>query len=94
MVHFKEKARYNYDDLLEIIRVLRSPEGCPWDQVQTHQSIRRGLLEEAYEAAEGIDRAPDDCPVVAGGVCRHGLVAWQVVLDHLDHLDHLDQLDH
>mgnify|MGYP000932781649 CR=1 FL=1 len=50
MVHFKEKARYNYDDLLEIIRVLRSPEGCPWDQVQTHQSIRRGLLEEAYEA--------------------------------------------
>lgn len=36
MVHFKEKARYDYDDLLEIIRVLRSPEGCPWDQVQTH----------------------------------------------------------
>ena len=56
MVHFKEKARYNYDDLLEIIRVLRSPEGCPWDQVQTHQSIRRGLLEEAYEVAEAIDR--------------------------------------
>ena len=60
MVHFKEKARYNYDDLLEIIRVLRSPEGCPWDQVQTHQSIRRGLLEEAYEAAEGIDRDDAD----------------------------------
>ena len=59
-VHFKEKARYNYDDLLEIIRVLRSPEGCPWDQVQTHQSIRRGLLEEAYEAAEGIDRDDAD----------------------------------
>ena len=55
MVHFKEKARYDYDDLLEIIRVLRSPEGCPWDQVQTHQSIRRGLLEEAYEAVEAID---------------------------------------
>ena len=60
MVHFKEKARYDYDDLLEIIRVLRSPEGCPWDQVQTHQSIRRGLLEEAYEAAEGIDRDDAD----------------------------------
>lgn len=65
MVHFKEKARYDYDDLLEIIRVLRSPEGCPWDQVQTHQSIRRGLLEEAYEAAEGIDR--DDAGPAAGG---------------------------
>ena len=60
MVHFKEKARYDYDELLEIIRVLRSPEGCPWDQVQTHQSIRRGLLEEAYEAAEGIDRDDAD----------------------------------
>ena len=60
MVHFKEKARYDYDDLLEIIRVLRSPEGCPWDQVQTHQSIRRGLLEEAYEAAEGIDQDDAD----------------------------------
>lgn len=56
MVHFSEKERYGYDDLLEIIQLLRSPEGCPWDQVQTHQSIRRGLLEEAYEAAEGIDR--------------------------------------
>lgn len=57
MVHFREKDRYDYGDLLEIIRILRSPEGCPWDQVQTHASIRRGLLEEAYEAAEAIDRA-------------------------------------
>ena len=56
MVHFREKDRYDYGDLLEIIRILRSPEGCPWDQVQTHASIRRGLLEEAYEAAEAIDR--------------------------------------
>lgn len=56
MVHFKEKDRYDYQDLLEIIRILRSPEGCPWDREQTHASIRRGLLEEAYEAAEGIDR--------------------------------------
>ena len=60
MVHFREKDRYDYGDLLEIIRVLRSPEGCPWDQVQTHQSIRRGLLEEAYEAAEGIDQDDAD----------------------------------
>ena len=60
MVHFREKDRYDYGDLLEIIRILRSPEGCPWDQVQTHASIRRGLLEEAYEAAEGIDRDDAD----------------------------------
>ena len=55
MVNFVEKPRYDYDDLLEIIRILRSPEGCPWDKVQTHASIRRGLLEESYEAAEAID---------------------------------------
>ena len=61
MVHFKEKARYDYDDLLEIIRLLRSEDGCPWDKAQTHKSIRRGLLEEAYEAAEAID---NDDPVL------------------------------
>ena len=55
MVNFTRKPRYGYEDLLEIIRLLRSPEGCPWDKVQTHASIRRGLLEEAYEAAEAID---------------------------------------
>ena len=55
MIDFVRKPRYGYDDLLEIIRLLRSPEGCPWDRVQTHESIRRGLLEEAYEAAEAID---------------------------------------
>ena len=55
MIDFVRKPRYGYDDLLEIIRLLRSPEGCPWDKMQTHESIRRGLLEEAYEAAEAID---------------------------------------
>ncbi len=38
------------------MRLLRSPGGCPWDRAQTHASIRRNLLEEAYEAAEAIDR--------------------------------------
>ena len=56
MIPFPEKETYTYQDLLDIIALLRSPEGCPWDKVQTHESIRRGLLEEAYEVAEGIDR--------------------------------------
>ena len=55
MIDFVRKPRYDYNDLLEIIRLLRSPEGCPWDRAQTHESIRRGMLEEAYEAAEAID---------------------------------------
>ncbi len=41
---------------MEIVRVLRHPGGCPWDQEQTHQSIRRNFLEETYEVAEAIDR--------------------------------------
>ncbi len=43
-------------DLLQIMKLLRAPGGCPWDRAQTHASIRRNLLEEAYEAAEAIDR--------------------------------------
>lgn len=43
------------DDLVRIMEILRAPDGCPWDRVQTHQSIRRNMLEEAYEVAETID---------------------------------------
>ena len=55
MINFVRKSRYDYADALEIIRLLRSEDGCPWDKVQTHKSIRRGMLEEAYEACEAID---------------------------------------
>ena len=61
MINFVRKPQYGFEDLLEIIRLLRSEDGCPWDKAQTHQSIRRGLLEEAYEAAETID---NDDPVL------------------------------
>ena len=57
MVDFECKSHYGIQDLLRIMELLRSPEGCPWDRAQTHQSIRRNMLEEAYEAAEAIDRA-------------------------------------
>lgn len=55
MVDFQYKDLYNVKDLEEIVRILRAPGGCPWDAEQTHQSIRRNFLEEAYEAAEAID---------------------------------------
>jgi tetrapyrrole methylase family protein/MazG family protein len=47
--------RYGMDDLRRIMELLRAPDGCPWDREQTHQSIRRNMLEEAYEVAEAID---------------------------------------
>jgi len=45
--------------LHEIVQVLRSPEGCPWDREQTHASLRKNLIEETYEVLETID---DDDP--------------------------------
>ncbi len=63
MVDFQKKTHYAYSDLLSIMEILRRPEGCPWDKVQTHESIRRNFLEETYEAIDAIDRdsAPDMC---------------------------------
>ena len=52
---FTFKDRYGISDLLEIMKILRSENGCPWDKVQTHESIRTDLIEEAYEVCEGID---------------------------------------
>ena len=54
MVDFQYKDSYGVKDLEEIVRLLRAPGGCPWDAEQTHQSIRRNFLEEAYEAVEAI----------------------------------------
>ena len=60
MVDFQYKDSYNVKDLEEIVRILRAPGGCPWDAEQTHQSIRRNFLEEAYEAVEAIDEENPD----------------------------------
>lgn len=54
-MEFHRKDHYNMDDLIEIMRLLRSPEGCPWDREQTHESIRQNFIEETYEAIEAID---------------------------------------
>ena len=55
MVDFEFKDTYNIDDLVEIVKLLRSPGGCPWDIEQTHSSIRMDFIEEVYEAVEAID---------------------------------------
>ncbi len=61
-VSFEFKEKYTISDLLEIMRLLRTPEGCPWDREQTHESIRSNLLEETHEALEAIDRG--DMPLL------------------------------
>ena len=50
-----EKESYTVDDLVTVVEVLRSPEGCPWDREQDHKSIRKDLIEETYEVIEAID---------------------------------------
>ena len=46
-----------FDTLMELMRRLRGPGGCPWDAEQTHESLKRYLLEETYEVMEAIDAA-------------------------------------
>jgi tetrapyrrole methylase family protein/MazG family protein len=50
-----EKKRYNFQDFVSVLGILRGPGGCEWDRAQTHASIRTNLIEEAYELAEAID---------------------------------------
>ncbi|MDO4515666.1 MAG: nucleoside triphosphate pyrophosphohydrolase [Bacillota bacterium] len=60
MINFEYKNSYTVEDLREIVRILRAPGGCPWDIEQTHESIRRNFIEEAYEVAEAIDEGSPD----------------------------------
>ena len=55
-VNFVLKLKYDVSDLLEIMKILRSPEGCPWDREQTHESIKKSLIEETYEVVEAINK--------------------------------------
>ena len=54
------KKDYTFEDLIDIMKVLRGENGCPWDKEQTHQSIKYCLLEEACEAMEALDEKQPD----------------------------------
>ncbi|AGT30512.1 hypothetical protein M493_00510 [Geobacillus genomosp. 3] len=51
---------HRFETLRRVIATLRGPDGCPWDRKQTHASLKRYLLEEAYELLEAIDENDDD----------------------------------
>ena len=55
MVDFEMKDKYNVNDLVRIMEILRAPDGCMWDREQDHHSIRRNFIEETYEVCEAID---------------------------------------
>ncbi|WP_369901535.1 nucleoside triphosphate pyrophosphohydrolase [Bacillus manliponensis] len=56
----QETLYQQFDVLRNIIAELRGPDGCPWDKKQTHQSLKKYLIEEAYELLEAIDEEDDD----------------------------------
>ncbi|MFD2045567.1 nucleoside triphosphate pyrophosphohydrolase [Ornithinibacillus salinisoli] len=51
---------HTFNRLREVIAVLRGPNGCPWDQKQTHESLREYAIEEVYELIEAIDDQDDE----------------------------------
>ena len=57
---FLQKQRFTVSDLLEILKVLRSPNGCPWDREQTPKSIEKNVIEESYELVEAVESGDDD----------------------------------
>lgn len=70
-----ESKKYSYEDFLDIIAQLRAPGGCPWDQKQTHESLRECLLEESQEVIEAINNKDDE------NLCEElGDVLLQVVM--------------
>jgi tetrapyrrole methylase family protein/MazG family protein len=60
---FRIEPPGGFDELVRIMRILRGPDGCPWDHEQTHMSLRRHMIEEAYEALAAIEN--DDMPGLA-----------------------------
>lgn len=50
----------DFQDLLDIIEILRNPGGCPWDREQTHESLKSALLEECYEVIDAIENEDED----------------------------------
>lgn len=55
----KAKKKYTIDELREIVKKLRGENGCPWDRVQTHESIKNCMIEESYEAIDALDKGND-----------------------------------
>ena len=52
----KNESSHDFDSLVSLLAVLRSDNGCPWDKAQTHESIRKCLIEETYEVVDAIDK--------------------------------------
>lgn len=76
------KPSSNFQDLVEIVRILREPEkGCPWDKEQTHKSLTPYIVEEAYELVEAIETNEAELPKELGDVLLQVLLHSQIGKD-------------
>ena len=79
------RERYCFDDLVRVMDVLRGEGGCPWDREQTHESLRRYLIEEAWEAVSAIDEGdPDHIADELGDVLLQVVFHARVAKEHGD----------
>ena len=72
------KNNIDIQPLVDVVKTLRAPNGCPWDQKQTHESLRRYFIEETYEVVDAIDNK--DMPNLREelGDCKLSfIVNWQ-----------------
>lgn len=81
----KERKRFDLGDLEEIMKRLRAEDGCEWDKIQTHESIRINLIEEAYELLEGLDKGDRDMMLEeCGDVLLQAVFHTQIAEDEGD----------
>ena len=66
-IELLKKKRFTIEDLKEIVVRLRKPDGCPWDRVQTNDSIKMSAVEEAYELVDAVDQDDDEKIVEEAG---------------------------
>lgn len=73
------QLNHTFPRLLEVIRTLRAPGGCPWDQEQTHESLRAYTIEEVYELIDAIDNEDDENIIEElGDLLMHVLLHSQI----------------
>lgn len=75
-----ELPRHSVEGLMQVMRRLRAPGGCPWDAEQTHETLKKSLLEECYEVIDAIDRKdPDDLCEELGDLLLQ--IAFHIVIE-------------
>ena len=89
----KFDGKYTLEQFLDIMRMLRAPNGCPWDREQTHSSIRNNFLEETYEVIDAIDRdSTEDMREELGDVLMQ-VVFHSIIAEEENRFDFSDVVD-